>query len=180
MKTRKIYLGLLIAVLIASLILCGTVIAYMFRQTEYKDNKLTPANVSCEILETVTNNEKTSIQIKNTGNIDAYLRVRLVSYWVDADGNIVAKPSPELSITLAEGWITGSNNTYYYKRPVAPGTPTPNLLKDGTSIYLEQDENGYLQVIEVFAEAIQSEPKKAVTSAWNVTLDDNGNITAAP
>ena len=180
MKKQKILPIILITTLAVSLVLCGTVIAYMFRQTEYKNNEFTPANVSCEVLETVTNNEKTSIQIKNTGNIDAYLRVRLVSYWVDAEGNIVVKPSPELSVALAEGWITGSNNTYYYKSPVTPGMATPNLLKDGASISLEQDENGYLQVIEVFAEAIQSKPEKAVTNAWKVTIDSNGNITAAP
>ena len=176
MKKHKILPIILITALAVSLVLCGTVLAYMFRQTEYIDNEFTPANVSCSVVEEFDGVQKASIRVQNTGNIDAYLRVRIVSYWVDTEGNIVAKPSPELSITLAEGWIAGSNNTYYYKSPVAPGTPTPNLLKDGASISLEQDENGYLQVIEVFAEAIQSEPKKAVTSAWNVTLDDNGNI----
>ena len=180
MSKHRIQTIILIVTLVVALTLCGTVIAYMFRQTEHKDNQFTPAIVSCEVLESFDGQQKSSIQVQNTGNIDAYLRVRIVSYWVDSYGNIVAKPSSMPEITLDDGWITGSNNTYYYQSSVAPVTATPNLLKDGTSIYLEQDENGYLQVVEVFAEAIQSKPTNAVTNSWKVSLDTNGNITAAP
>lgn len=178
MKKHRMLTLILIAALIVALVLCGTVIAYMFRQTEYKDNQFTPAEISCKIAEVFDGEQKTSIQVQNTGNIDAYLRVRLVSYWVDTDGNIVAKPSEMPEIMMAPGWIEGQNNTYFYQKSVAPNELTDNLLS--SPIILEEDENGYLQVIEVFAEAIQGEPQNAVTSSWGVTLDSNGNITAAP
>lgn len=181
MKKHRIFLILLIASLAISLILCGMVLAYMFRQTEYEDNQFTPANVSCEVVEEFDGTQKTSIQVQNTGNIDAYLRVRLVSYWVDSNGNIVAKPSSMPEITLADGWIKGSNNTYYYQSSVssvAPNNFTGELLSE--PIILQKDENGYLQVVEVFAEAIQSIPANAITNSWNLSLDINGNITAAP
>lgn len=181
MKKRKNYLGLLIVVLIVALVLCGTVIAYMFRQTEYKDNQFTPASVSCEVVEEFDGQQKSSIKIQNTGNIDAYLRVRIVSYWVDSNGNIVAKPSSIPEVTPASGWIKGSNNTYYYQSPVSsvdPNNLTGELLS--APVDLEKDENGYLQVVEIFAEAIQSKPTDAVTNSWKVSLDANGNITAAP
>lgn len=178
MKTRRIYLLLIIVVLIATLVLCGTAIAYMFRQTEYEDNHFIPAEVSCEVLEAFDGEQKTSIHVQNTGNIKAYLRVRLVSYWVDEDGNIVAKPSSMPEINMATGWIKGKENTYYYQEPVTPTEQTNTLLS--SPIILKKDENGYLQVIEVFAEAIQSEPRKAVTSSWKVTLDTSDYITAAP
>ena len=42
-----------------------------------------------------------------------------------------------------------------------------------------QQDGDYHQVIEVFAEAIQSEPDNAVTNSWGVTLTDN-IITAVP
>lgn len=174
MKIRRINLGLLIVVLIAVLVLCGTVLAYMFRQTEYKDNEFVPANVSCEVVEGFDGTRKTSIQVQNTGNIDAYLRVRLVSYWVDADGNIVAKPSSMPAISMAAGWIRGANDTYYYQTPVGPTKQTDSLLS--SPITLEKDENGYVQVIEVFAEAIQSKPDNAATDSWGVTIDSNGYI----
>lgn len=181
MKKRKILSIILIAALIVDVLLCGTVIAYMFRQTEYKDNQFTPAQVSCSVSELFDGVKKTSIQVQNTGNIDAYLRVRLVSYWVRITENgmteIVAKPSVMPQINIASGWIPGSNNTYYYQSAVDPNAFTGNLLS--SAIQLEKDDDGYLQVIEVFAEAIQSEPKNAVTDSWRVTVDSNGNITDA-
>ena len=178
MKKHRILPVLLIASLAISLLLCGTVLAYMFKQTEYKDNEFTPANVSCKVVEKFDGTQKTSIQVQNTGNIYAYLRVRLVSYWVDADGNIVAKPSAMPEINMAAGWIKGANNTYYHTKPVSPAAYTGSLLS--SPINLEKDENGYLQVIEVFAEAIQSKPYNAVINSWKVSMDANGNISAAP
>lgn len=166
-----------VAILVVALVLCGTVLAYMFRQTEYEDNSFTPANVSCEVAEEFDGVQKKSIKVQNTGNIDAYLRVRLVSYWVDSAENIVAKPSPMPEITLAEGWIKGSDNTYYYPTAVAQNGFTGELLSE--PILLEKNENGYLQVVEVFAEAIQSKPANAVQTSWNVSMDSNANITAA-
>lgn len=176
MKKHRILSVLLIAELVVSLLLCGTVFAYMFRRTEYKDNEFTPANVACKVVEEFNGVRKARIQVQNTGNIDAYLRVRLVSYWVDADGNIVAKPSAMPEINMAAGWIQGANNTYYYKTPVSPTKQTTSLLS--SPITLGKDENGYMQVIEVFAEAIQSEPRSAVTGSWGVTVDPNGNIVS--
>lgn len=178
MKMRRIYFILLIVLLITALVLCGTAIAYMYRQTEYKDNRFAPAEVSCEALEVFDGEQKTSVQIKNTGNTDSYLRVRLVSYWVDAGGNIVGKPSKMPEITIEPGWIEGTNNTYYYQKPVAPEMTTNNLLS--SPVLLEKDENEYSQVIEIFAEAIQSKPQNAVMNSWGVSVDSSGNITDAP
>lgn len=169
-------LWILAAALLVSL--CGTVLAYMFRQTAPIDNPFEPAKVDCEVIE-VTNNpitEKSSIKVQNTGTIDAYLRVRLVTYWVDGEGNVAGKASPPLSVTPTSDWITGPNNTFYYKSPVNPTEFTSELLNG--NITLKQDGD-YRQVIEVFAEAIQSQPADAVTSSWHVTLDSNGNITSA-
>ena len=79
---------------------------------------------------------------------------------------------------MATGWIKGTNNTYYYTKPVSPAAQTGSLLS--SPIILEEDENGYMQVIEVFAEAIQSKPYNAVINSWKVSMDANGNISAAP
>lgn len=177
MKKHRILPIILMATLMATLVLSGTVVAYMFKRTEYINNDFTPARVSCQVVENFNGEKKTSIVVQNTGNIDAYLRVMLVSYWVDGDGNIVAKPSPTLSISLGEGWIKGTNNIYYYESPVVPSEQTANLL---TVPIMLVEEDGYSQVIEVFAEAIQSKPQDSVTSSWNVTLDSGGNIIATP
>ena len=159
MKKHPIFIVILIASLVVALTLCGTVLAYMFRQTEYKDNEFVPANVSCKVVEAFDGIEKTSIQVQNTGNI-------------------VAKPCTMPEINMATGWIKGTNNTYYYTKPVSPAAQTGSLLS--SPIILEEDENGYMQVIEVFAEAIQSKPYNAVINSWKVSMDANGNISAAP
>lgn len=177
MKNRRIPLVILIVSLVLITVLCGTVLAYMFRQTDYKNNGFTPAQVSCLVMESFDGEQKTDIKIKNTGNIDAYLRVRFVSYWVDGAGKIVAKPSPNLSFPIAEGWIAGSNNTYYYKSSVSSGNETSSLLVNPIVLV---EEDGCKQVIEVFAEAIQSKPRDAVTNSWGVTVDSSGKITSVP
>ena len=174
MKKSRILLIILIASLVVSLILCGTVLAYMFKQTEYKNNEFIPATVSCKVVEEFDGKQKTSIKVQNTGNIDAYLRVRFVSYWVDSDGNVVAKPSSMPEINMAAGWLKGENNTYYYKTPVSPTNQTESLLS--SPITLEKDADGYMQVIDVFAEAIQSKPHNAVSDSWGVVIDSNGHI----
>ncbi len=138
--------------------------------------------VDCEVQEKIDSplTKKESIIVEDTVNIDAYLRVRFVSYWVrvnDATGGkeIVSKPSEMPEFEISEKWILGKNNTYYYKTPVSPKDFTEELLAPGAVIQLAE-EDGYRQVIEVFAEAIQSKPSSYVENSWNVIVDKDGNI----
>lgn len=181
MKQKKVR-WVLLALLLSLLAICGTAVAYMFVRSESKDNQFTPAYVTCKVHEKTDENVtlKSSITVENTSNIDAYIRVRLVSYWVQDDGNgnmqIVGEPSVIPSVTPAAGWLEGQNNTYYYTSPVADGGFTGELLS--APLELTARDDGCLQVIEVFAEAIQSKPVNAVTSSWNVSVNaDTGIIT---
>ena len=164
---------------------CGAVFSYMFHMTDDKINQFTPAVVDCEVQEKtdLPMTEKNGIKVKNTGNIDAYLRLRFVSYWVRVneagDSEIVSKPSELPGFTIAEGWLAGKDNTYYFKYPVSPGQLTGDLLAAGAVIPLKE-EDGYQQVIEVFSEAIQSNPVLSVEESWRVELDTDGNIVSVP
>ena len=178
-KTLKIIISIALAV---SLIGCGAAFAMMIARSQKEDNNFTPAVVNCEIKETFTNNEKTSIEVKNTGNINAYIRVCFVTYWENKDENgnavIVSEPSKDVTkLPCGNNWIAGSNNIYYYTEAIAPGAEI-EFLKNGEKIILEVDANENRQVLEVFAEANQSLPAEAVTESWGVTLDENGLITA--
>lgn len=149
-------------------LLCGTTFALMFRQTNALNNQFQAAVVDCEVSEEFDGTEKSQICVTNTGNIEAYLRVRLVTYWVEGEEKIVAKPSQMPSLPpVSEGWVE-KNDIYYYKYPVAPRGKTPPLFTG--KIVLQQDENDYCQVIEVFADAIQSKPAEAVKESWGVNL----------
>lgn len=180
----KLRRALPVALLLVLVLVCGTVFAYMFHRTEDKSTTFIPAQVSCEVQESFKDNAKSSITVQNTGNIDAYIRVRLVTYWVTGETDANGKPKvaakedpPELDFTPASGWIADSNNTdsdktFYYQIPVgekgSANDTTPELLS--SSITLEMDSDGNRQVVDVFAEAIQAKPTTAVEEAWGVAL----------
>lgn len=189
MKNKKLWI---IVALLILVVICGETVAYMRKQSNTLNNNFVPAIVTCQVEETYQNNEKTNIQVRNTSNVDAYLRVRLVSYWMNSKGEILYKASPTIkfssndSINTAD-WIavdSGDNDnsyTYYYTKKVKPGdlisteNLTTNLLKSGSKIILETDTKGNRQVIDVIAEAIQADTE-IVVNAWNVTIE-NGIIT---
>lgn len=170
---------LIVVLIIAAMLLLasvGTALAYMFKDTGDVPNEFIPGVVSCEISEEIKNDVKSKITVKNTGNIDAYIRVKLVTYWVNGSGDVVPKAPAEINFTPGSGWVKSSiSNTYYYSVPVAPGAKIESLL--GSSITLKE-EDGYLQKVDVFAEAIQANPTTAVSSSWHVTVSGS-TITSA-
>lgn len=141
----------------------GVTLGFMFRKTEPIQNDFERAIVRCEVVEDFdgTIGIKSSIAVRNTGNISANVRIRLVSYWVDADGNMVGKPFEMPTFALADGWSQTAEDTYEYGEVIAPDALTPNLLAKDETITLVTDAEGNHQVLEVFAEAIQSQPSKA-------------------
>lgn len=167
---KKLWRPALWLMVLLLVLLSGTVAAYMIRRTGQTVNNFSPAVVQCQVAEAFDGSEKSSIRVTNTGNTDAYLRLRLVTYWVDENGNISgSRPSEDISLTPASGWFSKEKDTWYYPEPIAPGGTTPNLL--GSPLVLKA-EDGLYQVIEVFAEAIQSLPSDAVESSWKVTVSD--------
>ena len=177
LNVRRLIPAILLLTLALTFVV-GTVYAYMFMRTDEKAASFTPAVVSCTVEETFDGTNKSGITVTNTGNVDAYLRVRLVTYWIHGEGEnagkVAAESSPTLSIVPANGWLKGKDNTFYYPNPVAPDKSTPSLFSG--SITLEQ-KDGLKQVIDVFAEAIQADPAAAVTTNWDVTVDSSGTIT---
>lgn len=169
MKIRKNLAFILLAVLLVAAI-AGTSVAYMFRQTDKVENQFKPATVSCEVYE-----ENGKIHIKNTGSIDAYLRIRIVVYWVNRDnGDIQDKPSPDLELNYdQDNWIKGLENTYYYKTAVEPDKSV--VLSDPIAKKEDPSDNTKWKV-HIFGEAIQSQPANAAQSAWGVIIDGSGDI----
>lgn len=183
MRKRTSFRGIWIVLLLGVVMLCGTAAAYMYTRSEQKNNRFSQAEVACRVHEVTDTDvtKKSSITVENTGNIDAWVRVRLVSYWVKkntATGimEIAAKPSVMPVLTVASGWKEGTDHTYYYETPLAAGAKTGNLL--ATDMLLAEAD-GCQQVVEVFAEAMQSRPESAVTESWHVTVS-GGQITTVP
>lgn len=167
--------GILVFVFSFLLILGGT-LAYMFARSDPAENHFSEAVVSCSVSECFDGTAKTSITVTNTGNIPAYLRVRLVSYWVNESNEIIGKPAQVPGFIPGEGWIDLGDQTYCFCEAIAPNAAAPDLLSEGTSMILAQ-EDGCFQVVEIFADAIQGAPAEAVTESWGVTVNSQGIIT---
>lgn len=161
------------AVIALALIIClavGGTVAFITTSTEPVENVFTPSSVTVDIEEEVIDNAKTSIMVKNTGNTEAYIRINLVTYMQDENGIPVAEQAPSLKFQLSDDWVK-IGGYYYCKQPVAAGELTLEFLKSESKIELAEN-----QVVYVLAEGIQSTPVDAVREAWNVNVDDDGQI----
>jgi len=144
---------LLALILLLGLAIGGTV-AYLSSSTDDVENEFKLATVGGNIEEDVENNVKTSITVKNTGTVACYVRVALVTNWVNAEGHICTNHSTDLGFTLGSGWTKGNDGYYYHTDPVKPTESTSNLL--GTSIEMTQAADGCKMQIEVLSSVIQT------------------------
>lgn len=170
---KKVILLAVSLVLILSAAIGGTV-AYLIDQTGSITNTFTPAKVTPEIDEKFENNVKNNVKITNTGDIPAYIRVKVVVTWKDAKDNIYGA-APVLGTDYTwqipgTDWVKGSDGFYYYTKPVPAGEKTSILLTDCKPVDGKAPA-GYSLSVDIHAQAIQAEPTTAVTSAWN-------NVTA--
>ena len=84
-----------VALVALLLLLCCTVagtLAYLVDSTDPVTNTFTPASVSTEVNEDFDGITKSNVTIKNTGDIDAYIRAAVIINWADKDGNVSATP----------------------------------------------------------------------------------------
>lgn len=169
LKRKSTWFAVISIILSISLIV-GVTVSYLSAITEDKVNVFVPGDVSCDVVEVFSNNVKSSIKVQNTGNTDSYIRLNLVSYIQNDEGNIIGANAEVPYFEISGDWVLGADGYYYYKYPVKPGAFTGELLAEGETITLQYSEDK-AQVIEVFAEAVQSNPSDAVLYAWGVEAD---------
>ena len=91
-KTRsKKVLALLVSMVLLVVTAVGGTIAYIVAQDGPVENEFIPTEVPCHVEERFENNVKTNVQIQNDGNIDAYIRAKVVVTWQDEQGNVAAQ-----------------------------------------------------------------------------------------
>ena len=168
-------LVLVVSVLVLLLAVAGGTLAWLAAQTDGVINTFTPAQVSCKVTENFDGTTKSNVNVENTSNIPAYIRVKLVTYRVNKDGQHIGGTATIPDFTPGTNWVE-HDGYYYYTRPVAPGqTPETNLIDTITLSSSYIDADGGKQVIEVMAEAIQSVPKAAVQAAWGSDFNINAD-----
>ena len=170
-KTHRGRAGsIVLAVLLAAALAVGGTLAYLTSKAAPIKNTFTPSEVSCEVEEEFDGTVKRNVNVKNTGDTEAYLRVKLVTYRANAEGNHIGGTAEIPAFTPGENWVK-YGDYYYYTLPVAAGAvPAADLIDSITLNGSYSDADGGRQVIEVMAEAIQSGPAEAVGQAWGVSI----------
>lgn len=175
-NTRAI--TLLIALLLFSALAVGGTVAWLTANATPVKNTFTPSHVACSVTEEFDGTTKSNVNVTNTGDTEAYIRVKLVTYRVNAQGQHIGGTAEIPAFTPGTNWVK-SGDYYYYTLPVAAGAAPANPLIGASGIALTEytDADGGMQAIEVMAEAIQSQPAEAVGSSWGVTISQ-GSVTA--
>lgn len=161
-----------------TLLLCsvGGVWAYLLSKTGTVTNTFVPAEVTCAVEETFQDGVKSDVKIRNTGNIDAYIRAMVVVTFVSEEGKVLAvspKEGVDYTVTWSNGgWKQGADGFWYYADPVSPDQLTANLIETASA---QSAPTGYRLNIQIIATAIQSDPADAVQNAWGVT-PTNGKL----
>ena len=167
-RSKKTGTLLFSLVLLLTMMIGGT-LAYLTMKTDPIQNVFTPSHVSCFVEEDFDGTTKSNVNVRNDSDINAYIRVKLVTYRVNAANQHIGGIADLPTFTLGAGWVKHTDGYYYYTQPVAPGaSPAANLTDSMTLTGSYTDADGGKQVSEVMAEAIQSVPTNAVVSAWGV------------
>ena len=181
-KNHNIKKGVILLISVSGMVLVVIGASLSFLKT-YKGplvNEFASSYVTSEVVEEFDNKVKSNVQIRNTGDIDAYIRAAVIVTWKDEKENVYPKtPVAGTDYTIAFsdiGWdINTSDGYYYYTTPVAPNETTKPLIKTVIPVD-EKTPEGYGLSVEILSDAIQSLPTKAVVDSWDVTVT-NGQIS---
>ena len=165
LRTGRLTTMVIATVLLLALAIGGTV-AWLSTKDAPITNTFNPSKVACEVTENFNGKVKSNVNVKNTGDTEAYIRVKLVTYRTNDEGQHIGGTASLPTFTLGTGWVK-YGDYYYYTKPVAPNQkPETNLTNSMTLIGSYMDTDGGKQAVDVMAEAIQSVPKDAVKAAW--------------
>lgn len=165
---------LLATVMLFALAVGGT-IAWLIDKDSPLVNTFDPSKVTCEVQEKFDGKVKSDVNVTNTGDIDAFIRVKLVTYRTNDAGQHIGGTAALPQFTLGANWVE-YNGYYYYTLPVAPGDNPATKLTDSMTLTESYDDaDGGHQSIDVMAEAIQSVPEDAVKAAWGAGFSINAD-----
>ena len=122
---KKIHLnGRLTAMVIATVMLLalaiGGTVAWLTDTSPAVVNTFTPSQVRCEVKEDFNNQSgvKSNVQVKNTSDIPAFIRVKLVTYRTNGKGQHIGGTATVPDFQPGTNWVL-HEGYYYYTQPVA-------------------------------------------------------------
>lgn len=167
--------------LIFGVVACGT-LAYIFVSSVLLNNSLKVVSVSSEVVESFDGTTKSNTKIKNTGDIDAWIRVAIVPTWEVYESSQYKAVNESASLSDLNISINTSNwfekNGFYYcKTKIPPNQSTPALINSASvrnnSVGYQA---GYHMNLQILCEAIQAEPETTVTNAWQTVNVAGGSL----
>lgn len=177
LRTGRVTAIVMATVLLLALAIGGTV-AWLSTKDTPITNTFLPSKVACKVTENFNGTVKTNVNVENTGNTQAFIRVKLVTYRTNDQGQHIGGTAELPAFDLGEGWVE-HGGYYYYTKPVEPNQkPEANLTDSMTLKDAYTDADGGHQAIDVMAEAIQSVPEAAVQDAWgqNFSINADGSL----
>lgn len=177
-RNKKLILLISVVAILILALTAGSTLAWLKASSGPVVNTFEPARVTSQVEESIKYGVKSDVRIKNTSNIDAYIRATVVINWVDKDGNVAAQKPVEgtdYTIKFPKGtkWFTGPGGYYYFPNPVASKASTDVLIDECTAVAGKAPAGYYLSV-EIIADAIQSVPTHVVVDSWKVKVDTDG------
>lgn len=172
------------ALLVGVLLLAGAAGTFAWLSvTGVLVNEFGFGSVKPSVDETLDNNVKSDVAVKNSGSAPAYLRVAVDIYWQDKDGarlwdepvagnNYViewGKVANASATNSASSWVRSADGFYYWTSPVAPMDKTHVLIKSVS----EKKTDGKNLVVDISTQAIQSTPDDAVKEAWGCSVEND-------
>lgn len=172
---------LLAALVVLACMLVGTTVAYLVANTGSVANSFVPAKLTTEITEEFENNVKNNVKVKNTGDVDAYIRAAVVVTWQNDNGEVHPTAPVEgtdytVNYPTDTGWVKHTDGFYYYTKALKPNDSTGVLLTNCKPMEGKTPDDYHL-VVEILSSAIQSKPDNAIHEAWGVTIA-NEAVTA--
>lgn len=169
-RSNKKAVALSLSLLLIAVMTVGGTLAYLTAQTKPVSNIFKPSHVACQVEESFDGTVKKNVNVRNTGDTDAYVRVKLVTYRVNDERSHIGGTATIPDFTPGMNWVP-YGDYYYYTLPVAPGKePTDDLIESISLTASYTDADGGCQAIDVIAEAIQNEPAAAVGEAWGISI----------
>jgi hypothetical protein len=154
-KNCKTLLAAAMAILILTVAVGGT-IAYLVTSDGPITNTFTPSKVTCDVNEEFTDKTtKKNVKIKNTGDTDAYIRVKVVGNWCRTENGkeVVIEPwTDDIKYNSGNGWVKHTDGYHYYTLLVAPEELTANLFDSYTP---ETKSDGTHLVLNIVCQAVR-------------------------
>ena len=176
-KIGKRQWALILSAATILLIAAGGAFGYIMAQTDKVENTFNPVVVTCAVEEKFDGSVKEDVCIRNTGDIDAYIRAIVLINWADPEGNVLAAdPVEGIDYMVQWGdarWIKGGDGFWYYTEKVASQATTADLIEKLT---VSKNVEGYQLMVQILATAIQADPPEVVQQVWGVNVSQYGLI----